>query len=111
MVSFQRDMSSLSSSERPSRGRGRLGRRPDTVGGRSDPLRVSQLTDLARSLGTGTTIFHAQRLSGGLMSWVHALDVRTPSGLRRVVLRRYRPQPFLDTSARAEREWKVLKVV
>ena len=44
------------------------------------------------------------------MSWVHALDVRTPGGLRRVVLRRYRPQSF-DTSERAEREWKVLTLL
>jgi aminoglycoside phosphotransferase (APT) family kinase protein len=92
------------------RANGWLGRRPDTAGGRSDPLRASQLTDLARSLGTGTTIAHARRLPGGLMSWVHALDVRTPSGPCRVVLRRYRPQSF-DISERAEREWKVLTLL
>jgi aminoglycoside phosphotransferase (APT) family kinase protein len=76
----------------------------------ADPLRAGQLADLARALGTGTTIARARRLRGGAMSWVHALDVRSPSGLRRMVLRRYRPQPF-DISGRAEREWKILTLM
>jgi aminoglycoside phosphotransferase (APT) family kinase protein len=87
-----------------------LRRRPDAAGARPDPLRAGQLSDLARFLGTGTTIARARRLPGGLASWVHALDVRTPGGRRRVVLRRYRPQPF-DTAERAEREWKVLTLM
>ena len=76
----------------------------------SEPLRARELAELARILGPGTTIARARRLPGGLASWVHALDVRTPHGPRHLVLRRYRPQVF-DTSERAEREWKVLTLL
>jgi len=85
-------------------------RQPDVARARLEPLRALQLAELARVLGPRTTIVRVRRLSGGLASWVHALDVRTPSGPRRVVLRRYRARLF-DTSERAEREWKILTLL
>jgi aminoglycoside phosphotransferase (APT) family kinase protein len=77
---------------------------------RPEPLRAGQLAELAAALGPRVSIAGARRLPGGMTSWVHALDVRTTSGPRRVVLRRYRPQPY-DTTERAEREWKLLALL
>src|SRR5262245_61700696 len=75
-----------------------------------EPLRASQLAELAAAIGGGGSVAGVRRLAGGLSSWVHPLEMRTGRRRHRVVLRRYRPHSS-GTATRAERESKILALL